>query len=949
MNRPELHLRMLVVDDDDVDRERVRRMLARGPLDVDIVEAASGEEALALVREQLFDCVVLDNHLGDASGAALLPQLHRETRQDCPVIMITGAGSEALAVQALHGGATDYLAKTQLSAEGLERSVRRSVEHHRARTALDAKHLQLASRVETQATTLRQRERDLAVLIDNAPAVMGYWDGEQRCRFGNQTHGDWFNVDAQHLPGSRFQDVLGNEFYAVCSEAVQLALGGNTQQFETTLSDREGRPERHVQVQLRPDMTDEGGVLGFYATMTDVTLIKTAQARAEELLRFIEAVIENSPIGISVFGADGTCVLANAAFVTACGESLDVLPQRNFRLGRAWLDSGMAAESGATLADGQPRRINVTLTDLPAGEVHLSCALARVDRGGEPHLLVIAQNVTEQSQAHAALIAARDAATSAARVKSAFLANMSHEIRTPMNAIVGLSRLALEDELPQMARDYLDKVHTSALALMGILDDVLDYSKIEAGYMHFEHIRFKPQDVLQRVADLFQARMEQKSIGFSFALSEQTPRHVMGDPLRLSQVLNNLVSNAVKFTERGHVSVLVDVDGHAGADMLRFSVIDTGVGIEAGSGASLFEAFVQGDDSVTRRFGGTGLGLAICKRLVDMMGGAIGVDSEPGQGSEFWFTSRLPAASDTQDAAGRPDVQNADGEALVSDTGSLRDRAGKLARLAAPLRGAHVLLAEDNQLNQIVAREFLQRVGVVVTIVGDGAAAVQAVQAAPPGHFAAVLMDLHMPVLDGYEATRRIRALPHMSNMPIIGMTAAVLAEDRARCAEAGMVDHISKPVIPERLVQVLLMWVTGARTEPTSGHERSTPMPMRIPPRRPQAADLDLVQVRRRLQGREELLWTLLAAFVDHECNTAQKLVDMLARGELKEMRHRAHDLKGSALTLGAEGIAEAAADLEQVLRKGQSPDAALALLHARLHTGLAVIRASLDERAGL
>jgi len=927
MTETVLQLRMLVVDDDDVDRERVRRLLTRGALDVDIVEASSGEEALALVRQHAFDCVVLDNHLGDASGAALLPQLRREARQGCPVIMITGAGSEALAVQALTDGASDYLAKTQLSAEGLVRSVRRSVEHHRARTERDARHEQLAFRVETQATTLRQRERDLSVLIDNAPAVMGYWDREQRCRFGNQTHGEWFDVDALHLPGSRLQDVLGTEFYQVCSAAVQAALSGRPQNFETTVARRQGRPERHVQVQLRPDVMEEGGVQGFYATMTDVTPIKIAQARAEELLRFSEAVIENSPIGISVFRTNGTCVLANAAFLAACGEGPEALLSRGFRLGPAWLGGGMEEQARATLADGVPRRIDIALSGVEGRDVQLACALARVDRGGEPHVLLIAHNVTEQRQAHAALIAARDAATSAARAKSAFLANMSHEIRTPMNAIVGLSRLALEDELPSVARDYLDKVHTSAMALLGILDDVLDYSKIEAGHMHFERIRFNLCDTLQRVTDLFQARIEQKAIGFCFELSPRTPRHVFGDPLRLSQVLNNLVSNAIKFTDAGQVRVKVDVAiDPQSPHLLRFSVSDTGIGIDAKACASLFEAFVQGDDSVTRRFGGTGLGLAICKRLVEMMGGTIGVISELGQGSEFWFTASLEAIDDDRVSESPDPAPLVIGQVAPAQVCPVSDRAKALASLAAPLRGAHLLLAEDNPLNQIVAREFLHRAGLDVTVVADGASAVQAIESAAPGQFAAILMDLHMPVMDGFEATRRIRALPVAEGVPVIGMTAAVLAEDRLRCTEAGMVDHISKPVIPERLIQVLLKWV-----------------PVGLP------ADLDLSSARQRLQGNQGLLWRLLETFMAQEADAGRLIAGMLAQGLVEEARAKVHDLKGGASTVGAKAIAAACADLEAAMSSGVNVEVMSAALQARLTSGLGAIQKCLAERKDL
>jgi PAS domain S-box-containing protein len=1058
---------MLVVDDDDVDRERVRRLLAASPLETDVEEAASGAEALRMVKARAFDCVVLDNQLGDASGAELLPQLHRQACRDCPIIMVTGAGSETLAARVMLEGAADYLAKAQLDVDGLVRSIRRSMEHHRLQGELEVLRRQLEQRVEEQAATIRQRERDLQALVDNAPTVMGYWDRSQCCRFGNPTHGDWFGIDPQQLQGKTLREVLGKEPHAAIAPRIEAALSGQTQRFEWTVPARAGRPARHAQVQLRPDLADDGGVPGFYATMTDVTPIKAAQGRAEELLRFSEAVIENSPIGIAVFRAGGACVVANTAFVDVLGEDFQALYRSDFRLRPAWRSCGLVDEALATLDDGLTRRLDVALPVPRGGAVQLACALARVDRGGEPHLLLLGEDITERRQALEALVAARDAAETAARTKSAFLANMSHEIRTPMNAIVGLSRLALEDELPPVAREYLDKVHTSAVALMGVLDDVLDYSKIEAGYLHFEHIRFDPEETLQRVADLFQARIEQKALAFSVELSPRAPRHVKGDPLRLSQVLTNLVGNAVKFTEAGRIHVKVDVveEEPAGETCaLRFSVSDTGIGIAADRQAALFEAFVQGDESITRHFGGTGLGLAICKSLVQMMGGAIGVDSHPGEGSEFWFTARFDSPADPAADEEAPDVVGrrvlvVDGNPLTrrilvrqlrswgvvvtmaSDVdsalaqvdrlrrsglslhallvdhevvraqgsaallrrstegrppaflvmmnagerdaflhgqthpadvvlikpvlasrllealhrsmgegqapgvpnragGSPQARSDALRAMAAPLHGARVLLAEDNRLNQIVAAELLRRAGLEVTVVDDGAQAVAALRESPGDRFAAVLMDLHMPVLDGLEATRRICAQPGGMAIPIIGMTAAALPEDRARCIEAGMVDHIPKPVIPEHVIRVLLRWVVRGPEAPLPS-EPASATSREAEHAGDGAAELDLAGLRDRLHGNETLVWKLLAAFVEQEADAGQAVGEMMARGDTEGVRLKVHDLKGSAANLGAVAISAASAALEETLKKGMDADAALARLQQDLQASLNVIRA--------
>jgi PAS domain S-box-containing protein len=951
-------LRMLIVDDDDVDRERVRRLLVRSPLQADIKEAASGAEALAMVRQHPFDCVMLDNQLGDASGTELLPQLHREASRACPIIMVTGAGSEALAVQAMQDGASDYLAKARLSVDALVRSVRRSIEDHRLRGELQAMHQQLEARVEQQAATIRQRERDLRALIDNAPTVMGYWDQLQHCRFGNQTHGEWFGLDPAQLQGRHLREVLGDALHTDLGPHIAAALMGETQHFERTLPAKGLRPARHVQAQLRPDVADSGDVLGFYATLTDVSDIKGAQARAEELLRFSDAVIAHSPIGIAVFRASGPRVLANAAFTEAFAPALSEDAAQHLLRCTPWRECGLVAEALATLADGQSRRIEINLPTPGAAlpDAQLACGLARVDRGGEPHLLLIARDISEQRRAHAALVAARDAAESAARAKSAFLANMSHEIRTPMNAIVGLSRLAQEEELPPRGRGYVDQVHNAAVALMGLLDDILDHAKIEAGHLDFEHIPVVLDEVLARLAALFEPRMQQKALAFSVHVAREVPARVMGDPLRLGQVLSNLVGNAVKFTAAGRITVQVSTT--TTPQLLRFSVSDTGMGISPEQQGRLFAAFEQGDGSVTRRFGGTGLGLTICKRLVEIMGGEIGIHSTPGQGSEFWFTARLDAAVDAAPDDAAADKHAPPLPAIAPVPGLVqrapnaptpdpaRARSEALMALAQPLRGAHILLAEDNRLNQIVAEEFLRRTGLTVTVVDDGEAAVAVMRESAPDTFAAVLMDLHMPVMDGLEATRHIRALPQGRELPIIGMTAAALPEDRAACMEAGMVGHIPKPVIPEHLIRVLLEFVpqrlaaSAGAAPPEGAASAARPGP------KPDPAVLDLESLFARLHGNQTLAWKLLTIFVGYEAESASALRAMLARGDTEGARRKAHDLKGTAANLGANALSAAGAALESALKQGQGVDAAMARFERDFPTGMDTIREALAMR---
>ncbi len=694
--------------------------------------------------------------------------------------------------------------------------------------------------------------------------------------------------------------------------------------------------------------------------------------------------------------------------------------------------------------------------------------LEKVVENRNKMLVIVNSELEQEIQKLKAAEEARNSAEAASHIKDEFLANMSHELRTPMNAVIGLSHLCLQTELSDKQQDYLRKIHSSAKSLLGILNDILDVSKIEAGKLELDRTAFELDEVMENLATILGVKAQEKNLELLIETSPDVPTILIGDALRLGQVLINLAGNAVKFTPRGEVMIRAELDKEEGNQVtLRFTVKDTGIGMSQQEIDKLFRPFTQADTSITRRFGGTGLGLTISKRLIEIMGGNIRVVSVPGQGSKFIFTvsflkSEKPAempdmeftglggirvlavddsenslqilknylesfsfdvivASNGRDALSTVRKANKEGRpinlaivdwkmpqmnglelarelhsmtelgikpkvlmiggygqneipALINDkvidgvlekpfkqkklfdsianifglekwtTGKFRVIGAQFnPALVAQVRGAHLLLVEDNEINQQVARELLESFGIKVAIAENGEEAIAVLR---EESFDGVLMDMQMPVMDGITATREIRKIPTLANLPIIALTANVYVSEQNAFLAAGMNDHIGKPLDPDRLIATLAKWIHPARVA------ESVPAPVSIEPSAPVLLpDLPGVKVAqsvRRIAGNLDLYYSLLEKFRANQNDVVRKIRVSLASDDHKTAERLAHTLRGIAGTLGAEYLQTQAELLENGIKNGTSDDieSLLYKIDVELGTLLTHIGRVLDSR---
>ncbi|MEO5378293.1 MAG: PAS domain S-box protein [Magnetococcus sp. DMHC-6] len=750
--------------------------------------------------------------------------------------------------------------------------------------------------------------RQYASIVSASQDHLSYLDNNFIYQAVNDTYLRHHRKKREEIVGHSVVELLGEEVFNHIKENLERCLAGQTVNYQAWF-DFPGVGLRWMDVSYFPYVLENGTIAGVMVSSRD----NTERKFAEEALQLSEErhrtlLVETSAI-IWTTNIRGEFTQPQPSWEVYTGQSFEqyqgfgwikmVHEEDRERLWNDW-QTALAQRSNYASSGRIWHRASCEYRFFVTRGVPL------INHNSEVREWVgVISDVTDWKKVEETLREAKEAADVANRAKSEFLANMSHEIRTPMNVIMGMGYLALQDHPSEQQKIYLEKINMASRSLLRIIDDILDFSKIEAGKMQLESVPFDLDDVFAQLKDMLSILLASKEIAIEFSISADIPNRLIGDSTRLRQILVNLCSNALKFTQQGKISIVTEFSiTKTDQILLKFSVRDTGVGMSSEQLLTLFEPFQQADNSITRRYGGTGLGLVICRRLVTMMGGEIWIESELGKGTVVYFTVLLGCGEEVSARRLSPTMNTADPYQNLS-----------------ALRGARILLVEDIKMNQELAQEILLRRGFSVTVANHGAEALDLVaESVLP--FDLILMDVQMPVMDGLEATRTLRTRPASRELPIVAMTASAMSEDVQACLKAGMNAHLSKPIQVNDLLSVLSKWIQpkqgkeGLVTDQDDSADISI-LAGELPLLPEYLPGIDIASGLARCEGDAALFRKILLVFMTEQGNFFKKLQGALAEDDFYTIGQFIHKLKGSAGNVSALGVVRLTKKIENALRQ--------------------------------
>lgn len=945
--------RILIVDDERHMRDMLEAILKKEGHDTLI--AADGIEAMEVLEQQKPDLVILDVMMPRMDGFQVAERLKSNSAtESIPIIMMTALHDHASCARGLKAGAEEFLAKPfePLTLNIRVRNLLRLKELHDLtrdhNRILETKVLERTADLQTANKALQKSTDLLQNIIESVPVRVFWKDRDSRYLGCNTT----FARDAGLSSPDELIDKTDYEMgwkeqadlYRADDKAV---IESDTPKldYEELQITPDGKTIwlRTSKVPLCNDAQEAIGILGIYEDITERKQNEEKMARDFHTQRVLSEILRTSlqPLTLEeILQHSLEVLLSSATHLALSGKGAIFLTEKGSDVLRLQAQHGLPEQMqtvcaevpfGECLCGRAASSREIVFTNnvdecherryegmFPHGHYSIPILSASkvlgvlntfVHEGDEESqeleqfLTTVADSlagIIEHKRLEAALIEAKEAAEAADSAKSEFLANMSHEIRTPLHGIIGMAGLLTDTKLTDKQNGYIQALSRSGNSLLGIINDILDFSKIRAGCLEIENIPFDPRQVMVDTVSILKAEAITQGIDLAFHCPADIPRRLMGDPVRLHQVLLNLAGNAFKFTHEGEISLkvvslesehsqLTTGNSQPETCSLRFSVSDSGIGIPQDKLDIIFDKFSQADASTTRKYGGTGLGLAICRDLVKLMGGEIGVESREGAGSTFWFTLTLPITKEEP------------GAHLQQDTTEKTELVG--------LDGAKILLVEDNPVNRMLGKAMLEKSGCHVDMAVDGKKAVEMFEHSP---FDLILMDLQMPVMGGLKATAAIRQRETEkglgAHVPIIALTANVLKGTRKSCSEAGMDDYLAKPMTREVLTRMLTRWLQEREAEPKAVKDKDA---------EPKAAiDNEIIDEERLSQQREllgDLFGELLQVYTEDGATLLDSMQTAIASNEPENLRMAAHSLKSTSANLGAMVLSGLAKSLEE------------------------------------